>query len=95
MDAVPAAGVVEEQEFLDRAGMHLAVFGQLHGRLGKTVGLACGIQAERVGLGFHAAGDGVGHRRHEEHENGEQCCKQLQPGHVADTVNVARFTSSR
>ena len=40
MDAVPAAGVVEEQEFLDRAGMHLAVFGQLHCRLGKAVGLA-------------------------------------------------------
>ena len=95
MDALPAAGMVEEQEFLDRAGMHLAVFGQLHCRLGKTVRLACGIQAERVGLGFHVAGDGVGHRRHGEHEDGEHCREQRQPGHVADTVNVARFTSSR
>jgi len=57
MDALPAAGMVEEQKFFDQAGMHLAVFGQLHGRLGRTVGLACSIQAERVGLGFYAAGD--------------------------------------
>ena len=91
MDAIPPAGMVEEQEFLDRAGMHLAVFGQLHGRLGKTVGLACGIQAERVGLGFHAVGDGVGHRRHEEHEDGEQCREQWQPGHVADTAQSPAF----
>jgi len=58
MDALPAAGMVEEREFFDRTRMHLAVFGQLHCRLGEAVGLAYGIQAERVGFGFHAAGDG-------------------------------------
>ncbi|HUH31005.1 MAG TPA: hypothetical protein VLZ55_06535, partial [Rhodanobacter sp.] len=80
--------MVEEHEFLHRAGVHLAVFGKLHGGLGEAVWLLRGIQAEGIRLGLHAAGQGVGYRRQHEHEDGEQRREQRQPGHVADAAQV-------
>ena len=64
--------VIEEHELLHGPGMHPAVFGKLHCGFGEPIRLARGIQAKGIGLGFHAAGHGVGHRGQQEHEHGKQ-----------------------
>src|SRR5437879_1177094 len=50
VNAVPAAGMVEEDDLLDRAGAHLAVLAEVDGGLREAVGLAAGVDAVHVGL---------------------------------------------
>src|SRR6266705_3926014 len=61
-DAVPAAGVIEEDPLLDRAGTHLAVLAEVNGRLRETVRLPAGVDAIHVRFGFLRPGHGVDDR---------------------------------
>src|SRR6266403_1214224 len=52
MDAIPAAGMVEENPFFDWPGIHLAIFAEMDSTLREAVGLPAGIQAIHVGFVF-------------------------------------------
>lgn len=59
VDADIAAGVVEEEEFLDGAGFEFSVLAELEIDLSSPVGLTCSVEAIHIGLILQGAGDGV------------------------------------
>src|SRR5689334_9968225 len=72
-DAVPAAGMIEEDPLLQGTRRHLPVLAQEQGRLREAVGLARRVDAEEIRLRLVGADDGVGDRRHDEEIEGKQC----------------------
>jgi len=76
VDAVPSAGVVEENPLFDSPGIHLAILAEMNGALRESVGLTAGVQAVHIGFVFVGANVGVKKRRihksknrpHEEHQ---------------------------
>src|SRR6185436_1497095 len=88
MNPIPAAGVIEEDPLLDRAGAHLAVLAEVDGRLREAVGLARGVQAVHVGLRFLHAHRRVQDRRQYEEEDRREQHDQRQHGGVADAADL-------
>ncbi len=72
IDTIASAGVVEKGPLLDRTGIHLAVFAEMDGSLGKAVGLPTRIQSVHVGLVLLRAGPRVHDRRDDEAKDGDK-----------------------
>src|SRR5712692_5428723 len=63
VDAIPAAGMVEEDPLFDWSRIHLAILAEMNGGLREAIGLAAGVQAVHVGFMFVAANVRVKERR--------------------------------
>src|ERR1017187_9875206 len=88
IDSVVAAGMVEEDVLLHRAGMHLAILAQMNRSLRETVGLAAGIQSEHVGFVLGSARVSVEQRRGDESYDRDQQNDQRQHRRVADAADL-------
>ena len=62
-DSSAAARMVEENKFLDRTGVELAIFSQHQIHIRFPVGLAGRVQAIHIRFELHGARDGIGYRR--------------------------------
>src|SRR5882762_4190847 len=72
VDAVVAAGMIEEDPFFSRAWAHLAVFAEVDGGLGEAIWLAGGVKAEHVGFFLPGACLSVQYGRKREEENASE-----------------------
>src|SRR5882757_4602615 len=72
VNAEARAGMIEEDEFLNRTWIGLAVLGQFQADLGETARFARQVQTEAVSLDFLRPRERVDDRRCEEREEREQ-----------------------
>ena len=84
-----ARGVIEEQHFLDRAGLDLAVFAELHRDRGEAVGLLRHVEPEGIGLAFIDPDQRVGERRGQERKDRDQDAQHRQRGGITKVADAA------
>src|SRR5439155_5013517 len=65
-DAGASAGMVEEDELFDGAGIEFAIFAEHQVGVGLAVRLLGCVKAVHISFELHGAGDGVVDRRHQE-----------------------------
>src|ERR1700735_18285 len=92
MDAMAAAGMMEENPFFDWAGAHFAVYAEVDGGLSEAVWLAAGVDA--VHVGFVLVGSRLRglDRCEDETENREDEKYWRQHGGIANAANLPFFS---
>src|SRR5258706_5587789 len=92
VDAVPSAGVVEENPLFDSPGIHLAILAEMNGALRESVGLTAGVQAVHIGFVFVGANVGVKKRRIHKSKNRPHEEHQREHRRIADSAYLPSFT---
>src|SRR5438105_11845739 len=87
-DPVTAARMVEEDDLLNRAGTHLAIFTEVDRGLRETVGLTAGVETVHVRFTLLRARVSVQYRcQHKEEERAEQD-HERQDRRIADCADL-------